>query len=278
MSFLGRGVFGGLGSSLLWVATACGCGPPPCEDDWGRTSDGICVPLKHFGEDDADGGAAPDTETDEGSIGDRVVLIPDVFVEIPLTVSDAESAGWTTDGSCEDQMGIHGMQEGGGVQYPMEVLYNDAEAIAGIEFVSEGPQTTPPWEEMDGMYSIHVYFQDPADICSGKNAPFSDSIGDTLIVTFDVFNALPLTYQEAESEGWISDEECVVGHGMHAILAEDGGLYPIEMLYDSDGSLVGIELSSAVEMSTTIWEAEKGGPDTMWNLHAWFRDPTDICR
>ena len=97
-------------------------------------------------------------------------------------------------------------------------------------------------------------------------------------MTFDVFNPLPLTYQEAESEGWISDEECVVGHGMHAILEEDGGVYPIEILYDSDGSLVGIELSSAVEMSTTIWEAEKGGPDTMWNLHAWFRDPTDICK
>ena len=82
----------------------------------------------------------------------------------------------------------------------------------------------------------------------------------------------------AGGEGWLDTGSCAPGEGIHAFREEptdSGDPWPIELLFDSAGDLLGFEVVSEAELPTGPWEhGEEFDP---WTIHIWFRDPASAC-
>lgn len=105
-----------------------------------------------------------------------------------------------------------------------------------------------------------------------------------VVVTYGVFEDLPLTEKEALSQGWVDVDpgECVPRMGRHFIrMGDNGQPGPLILLFNPSGALIGVELESMTEQPSPPWEhLEKGHPGMEfehWTVHFWLGDPAEAC-
>jgi uncharacterized protein YuzE len=95
------------------------------------------------------------------------------------------------------------------------------------------------------------------------------------VITAGVFQPMPLTWVEAEEQGFLLDSDCHEGMGMHAIWEQDGTPV-LELIYDPSGAIIGIEMVSQSEQASPPWDpASATHADSA--IHIFFRDNTTAC-
>ncbi len=269
--------------------------PEPCAAGFLRDNEGRCVRCPGDGEADtdtdvdadADTDADTDTDTDtdiEGSIGDTLVVTKGVYEVLPLTWDEAGAAGLYLDTSCTEDMGRHAIYEAEGLPV-MELIFGAGGALLGLELVSEAEQPSPPWDPMDegtvgALAPFHIYFKDHKNACDEASTTPDGTLGDRLVMTWGLFEEMPRTLDAAVAEGWVSTDDCQANEGVHVLSMEttdSGEPWPVELLFDGSGDLLGFEVVSVSEMPTGPWEQSDPDSGNPWTLHFWFRDPSTAC-
>lgn len=130
--------------------------------------------------------------------------------------------------------------------------------------------------------------------CGSSSSGSSASVGDRLEVTFGTFDKLPLSEDEALATGWNPDEECVPQMGKHlariaadpsdpsvAVAAGIFPLYPLILMVNSEGEVIGFELVSVSQQPAPPWEHFPDGRPRLeyehWILHVFLSDRATAC-
>lgn len=130
------------------------------------------------------------------------------------------------------------------------------------------------------------------------------TLGDRVVVTYGVFDELPLTEADAGADGWteltkvavdfdLPSTGCVPNHGRHFVKSpadpQQAGtvtfagtpIDPITLLMNAAGELIGIELASLDEQVVPPWEFSPNGHPDMdfehWHMHVYLSDPAKAC-
>ena len=115
------------------------------------------------------------------SLGDRVIITTGsgsiITEELPLTATEATSAGWTDLVRCYKGKGRYFEKtDAQGQPGTYMLMYNNDNELIGVYIVSTVEMVIPPWERMEeGLigvtsyefphWSLPVYFKDPTLAC-----------------------------------------------------------------------------------------------------------------
>jgi hypothetical protein len=218
----------------------------------------------------------------EGAIGDKLVITKGIYQVVPLNWDEIMDAGFIASPDCNDQMGQHAIWEVDGVAVT-EFVFNLTGNLIGLEVISEGEEATPPWdmygtgEPAGDNNTIHTFFSDNEIACELDN-PEPIGLGDRVVMSWGEFSEMPLSIDDALSQGWVSTDTCVEKEGIYVYKDEmaNENPWPVRLMYNAIGELIGIELSSWSEQVINPWSAPENEGDP-WRYHMWFRSPEDAC-
>jgi len=155
-------------------------------------------------------------------VGDRLLRTFLVFNNQPLTVDDAQSAGFTqfTDGCTQFGYGYAKGSDGSGPSKgDSSILYfTEGGQLAGFgsRMFGEAPDALVEqgyWmttDSEDQAYDLILQTRDPSMVCSGDTD--SHAVGDRLLIN-GIMN-IPLIMDDAQSAGWI-EGNCIGKMGIH---------------------------------------------------------------
>jgi len=184
-----------------------------------------------------------------GSLGttylaDRLDVTYGSFSSLPTTESSAISAGWSlVDSDC-----TYGKRYQLNGDYAVTVLFNADGVAAGVQAsVASIDQTS--WasfpdivEEIDGLYAVTVYFQDPSTICTSSNRLLTTQFGDSLLLrkSDGTTENLPLNSNDLTigAPDWVL-ATCFIGMGTHywkntTVDMDCNYLFPVAIMYTQD--------------------------------------------
>ena len=218
----------------------------------------------------------------EGAIGDRLVVTKDIYQVVPLQWDEIIEAGFIGAPDCRDQMGKHVVWEKEGLAVT-EFVFNITGDLIGIEVISEGDEPIPPWDtsgmgEPEGDNNkIHTFFGDNENACV-LDSPEPVGLGDRVVMGWGHFTEMPLTIDDALSQGWLSTDTCIENQGIYVYKDEvvDEKPWPIRLMYNDLGALIGVEIASWSEQVIDPWTAPENEGDP-WTYHMWFRSPDLAC-
>ena len=135
---------------------------------------------------------------------------------LPLTASEAQSAGWVNVTDCNPDLGILYAQAASGVseKHPLGLYFNAAGQVAGVQATVYGTSrkvgnAAPDnivkegfWkEDGDETWHMDVSFRPPSEMCSSSK---SDNLnGDRVVINQDTIkHSVPLTAGEAQDGDW----------------------------------------------------------------------------
>jgi len=219
----------------------------------------------------------------DGAIGDRLVITRGLYQEVPLTWDGITEAGFIGAMDCSDRMGRHAVWEVNGLAVT-EFVFNNTGHLIGIEVVSEADEPVPPWDtfgqgEPEGENSkIHTYFSNHETACDA-NSPEPVGLGDQVTMSWGYFTEMPLTIDAALEQGWIDTGTCVENEGIYVYKDEvvNDAPWPIRMMFNPAGTLIGLEISSWSEQVINPWSAPENEGDP-WTYSMWFTDPASACQ
>ena len=120
---------------------------------------------------------------------------------------------------------------------------------------------------------LHMFFRDNETACMIEPTTQVGSIGDQVKITWGGFQAIPLTLTQAEQQGWQSSQECVIDQGIYASKTDD---YPIRLMFNLRGDIIGMEISSVHEQNPKLWVQDP--EQNTWLFHLWFQSPETACQ
>jgi len=187
-------------------------------------------------------------------IGTHLTRTFGLFVEQPLTMSDATAQGFSQFGnsSCDPLMGYQYSSQSSGPTNGSEswISYTAAGQLNGFgvrvfpgsssPFLSQQLIDSNYWRPSgagDGAYDLFFSTRDPSLVCSGNTAP--ELIGDRLTI-WDV-QSIALNMSTAQGAGWV-EGNCINKMGIHHAydLNKPGtntwnwqSLVPVQPMYDS---------------------------------------------
>jgi len=210
-----------------------------------------------------------------------------VFDSLPLNITEAKRQGWEgpeDPNSCDPNFGLSFQFEG---DVGLFLLYGADRALYGVQagIITQPPQpVTPPWEDTNnGLWTLTLFFRDPALICSNTNQMAekeeedSVSIGDRLVLRHGStgrFIDFPLLEKDLDPD-WVR-APCIYTLGTHywlnvSMTMDCNEFYPLGLMYNDYGKLDGFVITS-----TTL-----AGPSDRWEhpypaeLQSWFYPSSD---
>jgi hypothetical protein len=135
---------------------------------------------------------------------------------LPLTVSEAKSAGWVNVTSCDPNLGILYAQDASGVseKHPLGLYFTAAGQVAGVQTTIYGSNrqvgaAAPAnivskgyWKaDDDEKWHMDVSFRAPSEMCSSSAS--KDLNGDRVVINQDTIkHSIPLTAGAAQGADW----------------------------------------------------------------------------
>ena len=107
-----------------------------------------------------------------------------------------------------------------------------------------------------------------------------------LIYQNSVDEQLPPTVDLAAAAGWSGSVRCIFGQGRFYQKGVGDGPYPLMLIYNPDGLLVGFQLHSLTEQPEGVWQHMPDGiPNTMvenlefehWRTGIYIDNPLNAC-
>lgn len=219
----------------------------------------------------------------EGAVGDRLVVTKGLYQQVPLMWDGIIEAGFIGSPECQDRMGQHAIWEVDGLAVT-EFVFNLRGNLIGVEVISEADEPVPPWDmsgsgEPEGDNNkIHTFFGDHETACE-VDAAEPVGLGDRVVMSWGSFTDMSPTTDDAVAQGWVVSEDCIDGEGVYAHKEEEvaGKPWPIRQIFNTAGTLIGVEISSWSEQVINPWSSPEADGDP-WTYHMWFQDPMMACR
>jgi len=245
-------------------------------------------------------------------IGTQLSRTALLYYNLPLTASDAISAGWYNATSCDPNIGIAYTQnqDGPSKGYPITLFFSESGQISGMGMTHYGQPVdgvTQYWvPDSNGNAFMSVSFRDPsAGVCTPNN-PLPETLGTQVVINQGAVNfALPLNNQAAAQAQWTAGG-CIGKMGTHwsydlktaPIMSwVPSNLLPVVAMYNNDtGDLSAFFFTTPnLQYSEPLGPWEGPIPDglmclnwcssecdfgvSFWNtLHFFIIDPSlDVC-
>jgi len=150
-------------------------------------------------------------------VGDRLLRTFKVFSSLPMTVDEAEAAGWTSESSSCNNGYVYAPSGGIVASNSIFLVFSAAGQVSGFGVrvfgdSSMSSQLSPEYWKMTGnnQFDLTVYTRELATLCGSDAQP--EPLGDRVLVAGTL--NVPLTMGEAESAGWYQGN-CIPEMGIH---------------------------------------------------------------
>ena len=238
-----------------------------------------------------------------GSIGDRVAVNFFAMQGMPLTVAEAETAGWSRVGGAGATCNpLYGLRYRRTPRLSPTMLYDSLGQVSGIQFAfntSAGfpvypgssvisPPYFPPSAsngQEAGVWTTTMHFSNPARLCGDPATLGAGSVGDRLWARVSEagnaavhFYPLPLTRTDINpQDGWVCGG-CLPSNTLPSLTMNGMGQhywrnfhsrmslsdgYPWFLLFDQNDRLTMFGLSVGGPLS--VWPTTSGEKDTTWS-------------
>jgi len=154
-------------------------------------------------------------------IGDRLIRDYTEYHSLPSTASDASAAGWVSNGTCTEGLGIAYTFNAtfAQKQYPITLFFTPAGQAAGIRVTVFGEVKANLIkhgyfiEVNNNEFFIAVSFRDTNSVCSSAKSSYY--LGDRLVVNQNTVAAdIPVLVSDLAAKGWVKGS-CFAGMGYH---------------------------------------------------------------